>query len=81
MKLDDLKFWVSPLSNTLFVGTTSKRDPLEVLQKRDVTGLVINGVVEVMRARGLPYVEVTQEGKRYRLSLDEVVPPKEVAQS
>jgi hypothetical protein len=72
MKLSDLTFWVSPLTHTLYVGTTSKRKSNVANQKRDITGLMFNGVVEVMRKKAHDSIEVTQEGKRYRLSLTEV---------
>lgn len=72
--LEKLIFWVSPLSQELFVGTPSKRDPQCATQKREITGLMVNGIVEWMLARGYSNVEVTQHGKRYRLSVEEVEP-------
>jgi hypothetical protein len=68
MNLDNLSFWVSPLSHELFVGIQKNS---VASTKREITGLMINGIVEFMRVRGLPYVEVTQDGKRYRLSIQE----------
>jgi hypothetical protein len=72
MKLSDLTFWVSPLTHTLYVGTTSKRKSNVANQKRDITGLMINAVVLVMREKEHESFEVAQDGKRYRLSLTEV---------
>lgn len=73
MKLDDLKFWVSPLTHTLFVGTISKRHANTANQSRDITGLMINGIVEMMRLAKHTSFGVEQEGKRYRLTLSEEV--------
>jgi hypothetical protein len=68
VNLNNLSFWVSPLSHELFVGTQKNG---VASAKREITGLMIHGIVELMRARELPFVEVTQDGKRYRLSLQE----------
>lgn len=72
MKLNDLTFWVSPLTYSIFVGTINKRDKNLANQKRDITGLMMHGVVEAMRKRENDFIELDQEGKRYRLTLAEV---------
>jgi hypothetical protein len=71
MKLDDLIFWVSPLTGDLFVGTKSKRDPHLATQSRNISGLMVNGIVEWMRTNEHESVCVTQEGKRFCLRLEE----------
>lgn len=68
MNINKLCFWVSPLSHELFVGM--QKDGI-ASTKREITGLMLNGIVEVMRAREWTSIEVTQDGKRYRLSLRE----------
>ena len=72
MKLDDLTFWVSPLTRSLLVGTLSGRERNAANQSRDITGLMIHGIVEVMRKKEHESIEVDQDGKRYRLSLSEI---------
>lgn len=64
MKLDDLKFWVSPLTHSLLVGTISKRQSNVANQSRDITGLMMHGIVEVMRKQEHESIELDQEGKR-----------------
>lgn len=77
MKLDDLTFWVSPLTHSLLVGTISKRDKNIANQSRDITGLMMHGIVEVMRKKEHESIELEQDGKRYRLSLQEISLSKE----
>lgn len=44
MKLDDLKVWVSPITNKIYVGTVGKDGTAK--QKRDVTKEVIATVMQ-----------------------------------
>jgi hypothetical protein len=37
VKLDDVKLGVSPLTDTMYMGTVSKKDPCLWLQKREAT--------------------------------------------
>lgn len=74
MKLDDLTFWISPITHTLFVGTVSKRSPNTANQSRDISGLMVNGIIEMMRKGEHESFDVTQDGKRYRLTLSDITP-------
>jgi hypothetical protein len=80
MKLDDITFWISPLSHTLNMGVVNKSKPTLANQKRDITGLMINGLVDQMLQSGNDNYSVTREGKRFSLKLEEVAVEEGVAE-
>jgi hypothetical protein len=74
MKLANITFWISPLTHTLNMGTVNKSDAHLANEKRDVTGLMINGIAEQMLKSGNPVYTIEKDSKKYNLKIEEVLP-------
>jgi hypothetical protein len=72
MNLDRIIFWVSPLSHDLYIGVPGA--PNEVTAKREITGLMINAIVEQMLAAGNESYDVERNGIKYNLAVKEIGP-------
>lgn len=72
--LNDLAFWISPLTKELYVGRNRKHKTNVNLasSKRQITGLMMNGIAEVLLTQDLPFVHLEIKGKKYRMELVEI---------
>lgn len=69
--MSKLTFWVNHKTNKLIVGSIDKNDP-QLPITRDITGLMVNGVAEVMIKGKTPELIVTNGGSRYSLKLTKI---------
>ena len=71
MKLEDIKFGVSPLTNRVYIGTVSKKDPSLWVEKRDVVSDMCRVIIEWVSTDGV--LEITgKNGSRFEVTVKQV---------
>jgi hypothetical protein len=73
MKLSDIYIGVSPLTDTIFIGTVSKRDPGLWNSKLDATSLFINALMD-WTPPGTVRVVNDNHGNSYEIEVRKVQP-------
>ena len=76
MKLEDIKLGVSPLTDTVFMGTVSKRDPGLWLVKREATSELCRALLTWVPPGSIRTIRGSN-GKSYEIEVREVQPASE----